>query len=283
MAYEEFKWRCRDGTSMFACEWSPEARSEAKAVIGIIHGMGEHTGRYAHVAQRFIDEGYIVMMFDQRGHGRTAGQRGHTPDYEQLLEGIDLMLAEAEHRSQGLPIFLYGHSMGGNVTLNYILRRKPQIAGAIVTGPWLQLAFMPPSLQVWLARIVNRVYPSFSNNRPMKADHLTSDPEMARRYREDSLNHGFITARFYNCVVSAGLWALNHANELNVPLLLMHGGNDKVTSIHASQQFAERAGSDRCMFKEWPDFLHELHNDTNREEVISDALHWINQQRASST
>ncbi|MDF2667980.1 MAG: lysophospholipase, partial [Paenibacillus sp.] len=95
MAYEEFTWNCADGTAMYACEWSPELRRDTKAVIGIVHGMGEHTGRYSHVAQRFNEDGYAVLLFDQRGHGRTAGQRGHTPDYEQLLEGVDKRLDEA--------------------------------------------------------------------------------------------------------------------------------------------------------------------------------------------
>lgn len=282
MAYKEHEWRCTDGTKMFACEWTPDVRSEAKAIIGIVHGMGEHSGRYSHVAQRFCDEGYIVMMFDQRGHGRTSGQRGHTPGYEQLLEGIDLMLAKAAHQYRDIPLYLYGHSMGGNVTLNYLLRRKPQIAGAIITGPWLKLAFLPPSLQVWIAKIVNRIYPTFSNNRPLKATNLTSDPDMARLYKEDRLNHGYITARFYNSVVNAGLWALEHANELNVPVLLMHGGNDKVTSIQASQEFTERAGSSIITFKEWPNFLHELHNESKREDVMLETLQWLDQQRASA-
>ena len=136
-----FELRCRDGSRRYAAEWEPADEGRPRGVIALVHGMGEHVGRYRHVAEMFTEAGYAVIGFDQVGHGRTEGKRGHTKSYPALLDGIDAMLAEAKKRFPGAPIFLYGHSMGGNVTLNYVLRRKPGIVGAIVTGPWLRLAF----------------------------------------------------------------------------------------------------------------------------------------------
>jgi alpha-beta hydrolase superfamily lysophospholipase len=277
MAYRNFELLCSDSSSRFAYEWKPEDAEQIKAVIAIVHGMGEHVGRYEHVADMFTAAGYAVFGFDQCGHGRTKGKRGHTDSYEALLAGVDEMLAEAKQCYPDLPVFLFGHSMGGNVAINYVLRRKPDIKGAIISGPWLRLAFSPPPLQVVIGRIVERVFPKYTNNRPLNVDHLTSDPQMMEMYRTDSLGHGLITARFFFSVQTAGLWALKHASEWPVPLLLMHGGSDQVTSIQASKRFADAAGP-LCTFMEWPEFRHELHNESKREDVFGTMLDWLRER-----
>jgi alpha-beta hydrolase superfamily lysophospholipase len=275
MRYAEFAWRSKDGTRMFGCEWKPTDKKQIKAVIGIVHGMGEHTGFYTHVAESFTAEGYAVLSFDQRGHGLTEGKRGDSPHYGALLESVDLLLAEMNRRHPELPKFLYGHSMGGNVTLNHILRQKPELTGAVVVGPWLKLVFKPPPLSDLIGWIVERTSPRDTNVYPLAAKRGTSDPEMIRRFVEDPLRHGRITSRFFLGVQLAGLWALAHAGELTVPLLLLHGGDDRITSIKASRQFAIRAGT-LCTFREWPGFRHDLHNELGRKEVFDFVLRWLN-------
>lgn len=282
MRFHPFSWTLSDGTTMSAGEWPAKVdtnRADAPvaspvAVILLVHGMGEHMGRYHHVADMLTNEGYAVLGFDQRGHGRTIGKRGHTPSYESLLEGVDRLFEEAASRYPDVPVLLYGHSMGGNVTANYVLRRKPAVAGAIVGSPWLRLAFAPPQAQVVLGRLVERLYPGFTNKRPMNVDHLTSDPGMAEMYRSDPLGHGNITARFFFGVQRAGLWAIQHAGELSVPMLLLHGDDDRVTSIAASRQFAEQAGA-LCEYREWQGYKHELHNELGREAVFAAIREWI--------
>ncbi|MBO9596842.1 MAG: lysophospholipase [Cohnella sp.] len=275
MAQRELAWTCEDGTRMYGCVWHPEQRSDLRAVIGLVHGMGEHMGRYVHVAQMLNEAGYAVIGFDQRGHGRTEGKRGHAPTYDALMEGVDRLLAEAATGFPGIPVFLLAHSMGGNVALNYLLRKQPDIAGAIVTGPWLKLAFKPPSLQVALGRIIERIYPSYTNNRPLKAANLTTDPEMIRRYLNDPLGHGQITAKFFFSMLRAGRWAIEHANELRVPTLIMHAIGDRVTSSAASKQFADKAGP-LCEWIGWDGFQHELMNELRREEVFETIREWLN-------
>ncbi|RIE03519.1 lysophospholipase [Cohnella faecalis] len=250
-------------------------------MIGLVHGMGEHMGRYGHVGEMFAQTGYVVFGFDQRGHGRTEGKRGHTPSYEALLEGIDWMLTQMRSRYPGVPVFLYGHSMGGNLTLNYVLRKQPELAGAIVSGPWLKLAFAPPSLSLIVGRLVENVFPSYMNDRPISTDRLTSDPDMAAMIRGDRLGHGQITAKYFFSIHRSGLWALNHASELRIPLLLMHGGDDSVTSIEASRKFADHAGP-RCMFVEWPGFKHELHNEKDREAVFAFIRRWLEERTSTA-
>ncbi|SFB09762.1 Lysophospholipase, alpha-beta hydrolase superfamily [Cohnella sp. OV330] len=285
MTFQPFSRTLSDGTVMAAGEWTAGGtnergateRTEAQApsaVVLLVHGMGEHMGRYDHVAAMLNEAGYAALGFDQRGHGRTAGKRGHTPSYEGLLEGVNLLFAEAARRYPGVPVILYGHSMGGNVALNYLLRRKPNVVGAVIGSPWLRLAFAPPQAQVVIGRLVERLYPGFTNKRPMKVEHLTTDPAMAERYRSDPLGHGHITARFFFGVQRAGPWAIQHADELSVPTLLMHGDDDRVTSVAASRQFAERAGP-LCDYREWHGYKHELHNELAREPVLAAIRDWI--------
>jgi len=277
MNEREWGWRSRAGQRVFAREWTPGESAAVGAVVALVHGMGEHSGRYRHVAEALAEAGIATLTFDQLGHGLTEGKRGHAGSYEELLEGIDRLLEEAAGRFPGVPVFLYGHSMGGNLTLNYLLRRKPHVTGAVVTSPWLKLAFEPKALQVVAARLMERIYPKYANNHPLEPTHLTSDPLMLAQLREDRLRHGHITAKFFLEIHRAGKYALAHADELQVPLLLMQGDEDKVTSIAASRQFAERAGK-RCTFREWPGLQHELHNERQRADVLATIRHWLRKE-----
>lgn len=275
MAHRELAWTCKDGARMYGCVWHPE--ETPKGVVGFVHGMGEHMGRYVHVAEMLNAAGYAVIGFDQRGHGRTEGKRGHAPTYDALLEGVDRLLEEASAGYPGVPAFLLAHSMGGNVALNYLLRKQPSITGAIVIGPWLKLAFKPPSLQVALGRIIERLYPSYTNDRPLKAANLTTDPEMIQRYLNDPLGHGQITAKFFFSMLRAGRWAIENASMLRVPTLIMHATDDRVTSSSASKQFAEQAGP-QCEWMGWDGFQHELLNELRREEVFEKIRHWLDRR-----
>jgi len=157
----ETQWKSRDGVQFYARGWEPQA-STPKGVVCLVHGHGEHVGRYDHVGEALSAAGYALLGFDQRGHGRSAGQRGHIPSYEALLDDIALLLEQAMNRYPALPLFLYGHSMGGNEVINYALRRKPALSGVIATCPWLRLAFEPPALKVALGRMMNRIFPAFA-------------------------------------------------------------------------------------------------------------------------
>ena len=139
MAETTLSLKAKDGIQLFVRENIPP---QYRGIICIVHGFGEHGGRYAHVADFFNKQGYAVLAIDNRGHGKTEGKRGHTPSFDSYLDDIDVFLTETKQRLKDVPMFLYGHSMGGNLTLNYVIRRKPTILrGLVVTGPWIRLAF----------------------------------------------------------------------------------------------------------------------------------------------
>lgn len=273
MAIAEWKWKSRDGLELYARGWTAE---NPKAVVCLVHGHGEHVNRYNHVGQAFTEAGYALQGFDLRGHGRSAGQRGHTPSYQTLLGDISDFLADAQNRYPGLPLFLYGHSMGGNQVINYALRYPQGLKGVIATSPWLRLAFEPTPLKLTLAKVMNAIAPSFSQPSELDQAAISRDPEIVSTYAADPLVHDKISARLFTVMHANGLWALEHAAGLKVPMLLMHGSADRLSSAQASKEFAETAGK-MVTLRIWDGFFHETHNEPEKADVIQSMIDWLNE------
>jgi len=261
----------RQGNSFFASEWSPDG--DPKGVIVLIHGLSDHSGRYGHVGTFFASNGYTMIITDLRGHGRSFGKRGHFPHFDVIMDDVAIFLDAARRRHPTVPIVLYGHSMGGNIVLNYLIRRKPVVAGAVVTSPWLRLNFNPPLLMVILATLVNKVFPSVSRPDGVIPSYLSHDEEVAKKYNADPLVHGLITVRTYVEISRAGEYALKHADRVGCPLLLMHGTGDPLTSFSASKEFSENVIVNHT-FKAWNELFHELHNEFEKEAVLGFIKEW---------
>ena len=268
----EWNWKSSDGINMYGHSWAPEG--QIKAVVLLVHGLGEHVGRYEHVAAAFTERGYALLGFDLRGHGKSGGPRGHTPSYQALMDDITEFIKQADTRFPGLPRFLYGHSLGGNLVLNYVLRCRPNLPGVLVTGPWLELAFQPPAFQVKLGKIMNGVFPGFTQKSNLNTKGLSHDQAVVTAYERDPLVHDKITARLFVTTYESGLWALEHAVKFPLPILLMHGSADPITSAKASQLFAERAG-DKVTVKIWDGMYHEIHNEFDQAQVFKVMLDWL--------
>jgi alpha-beta hydrolase superfamily lysophospholipase len=268
----DMNWKTRDGLNVSAQGWEPDGRT--KAVVCLVHGLGEHVGRYNHVGEALTKSGYILTGYDQRGHGKTDGARGHTPAYDNLMDDIEDFLDQAAQRYPDLPRFLYGHSLGGNEVLNYVIRRKPDLAGVIATGPFLRLAFEPPALRVILGRIMNRIAPGFTQASGLETAALSRDQKIVYAYISDPLVHDKISARMFVSVYDSGKWALDHAPEFPLPLLIMHGSADRITSADASRDFAYKGGKDVTLHI-WDDWYHEIHNEVGQAEVFKMMTIWM--------
>ena len=273
----KIKWRfkSKDKLELFAHAFPSE--DPPKAIICMIHGHGEHIERYEHLAHALNDAGYAMIGFDHRGHGQSAGVRGYIPSYETLLDDIEAFIAESNAYYPNTPHFFYGHSMGGNLVLNYALRRKPACKGIISTSPWLKLAFEPPAIQVFLGKMMNKIYPAFIQTSGLETTALSRDPEIVRAYEEDPLVHDKLSASLFVGMYESGLWALEHANEFPLPLFLVHGSADKITSAEASREFAEKAG-EKVTLKIWDGFYHETHNEPEKEDVFKELIAWLDKQ-----
>ena len=272
MQISEWVWQSCDGLDLYARCWEPSGTP--KAAIMLIHGHGEHVTRYDHVAAALTENGYALLGFDLCGHGKSAGPRGHTSSYNAFMDDIASFSEQTGQRYAGLPRFLYGHSMGGNLVLNYALRRKTDLHGVIATGPWLKLAFDPPASQVALGRLMNSIAPGFVQHSKLDTRGLSHDQVVVDTYNNDPLVHDKISARLFVAIYESGLWALEHAAEFPLPLLLMHGAADPITSAKASQEFAQRAG-DKVTLKVWNGMYHEIHNELEKAEVFNTMLDWL--------
>jgi alpha-beta hydrolase superfamily lysophospholipase len=279
MQHFEFGWQTEDGLQLYAQGWQPE--TEPQGVICLVHGLGEHSGRYAHLAAFLNQAGYALLAFDLRGHGKSEGQRGYAPSYEALLDDIAHLLEEAAARYPDRPRFLYGHSLGGNLVITYALRRRLQLAGVIATGPLFRPAFEPPAWKLTLAKIMYSLWPTLTMANELDRQALSRDPEVVRAYNEDPLVHDRLTPRLTIDMLQSGLWALEHAAEFPLPLLLMHGSDDRLTSAQASREFAAQAGH-RCTLKMWDGFYHEIHNEPEQGEVFGCLVEWLNSNLGNS-
>lgn len=245
-----------------------------RAVIFLVHGMGEHAKRYAHVVEYFKNVNIASVAIDLRGHGNSGGQRGHMPSFDHMMNDLTLALAHVTHNYKGIPLFLYGHSMGGNLILNYLLRNADGAMGAIATGPYLRLGFDPPRWKVLLARLSANIYPSLSQPTGLERIALARSSQIIHEYENDPLVHDRMTASFFINIHQAGMNAIARSKELEIPLLLMHGSEDRLTSPEGTKDFHANAGSN-VTFHLMEGLYHEIHNEPEKNQVFKIQLEWI--------
>lgn len=267
-----YTWEAFDGKKLYAQNWQPEITP--KAVICVVHGIGEHSERYSDWALLLNDWEYGVLAIDYRGHGKSEGKRGYIKSYECLMKDIDLLMTKAEELYPNVPKILYGHSLGGNMVLNYVLRRNPKVKAVIASSPWLELVTPPKGLKLAFGRVMNIILPSYTQRRESHKADLTHDAGEIEKYEKDELVHNLVSPRLYFSVCKAGKWAMKNAAKFNVPLLLMHGDEDKVTSHKASEEFARKV-KEKSTLKIWKGLRHELHHETKRADVLNYTLQWV--------
>jgi acylglycerol lipase len=275
MEHFETSWKLSDGLGIFAQGWDPGTGS-SKGVICLVHGIGEHTGRYRSVAEAFNNDGYSFFGADLRGHGRSEGPRGHFPSIEPVLEGIDVLIGQAKIRYPGLPLILYGQSLGGILVLYYTLKRKPAINGVIATSPGLRSAIEQQPVKVIATKILGSLAPKLTIPSGLDVNILCHDQDIINAYKNDPLVHDRITLGFGKTMLPVVKWTLENAGEFPLPLLLLHGKDDSIAFPSGSIDFAAPLGN-KCRLVLYDDAFHELHNESFREEVLKSMTDWIKQ------
>jgi len=274
MEPEKQIWQSSSGKKLFA--WHIKPAATPKAVILIVHGHGEHSLRYVPWAKRFAYHGFLVQSWDHIGHGQSEGRRGHIKYFEQLLFEIDLAITKISHDYPKLPIILYGHSMGGNIALNYAINRLTKLDLLVVTSPWLKLAFPPSPVMEVLSEFLNLVAPFIQIKSTVKPEQISQIPEEVEKYATDPLNHGLITPRLYTSITSSTKYIFGNVSKISIPILLMHGSGDSITSHIATNELSQKIP--KATYIEWSGCYHELHHERERDEVFNSILNWINEQ-----
>ncbi len=272
MKHNEMQWQSNDGLPLFARKWEPEG--DIKGVICLVHGHGEHSGRYNHWAERLTQAGYAVVTMDLRGHGRSGGKRGHAPSYDHYTDDVKLLFDESERSFPGKPCFLYGHSLGGLIALFYLIQRRPKLNGAVITSPMLGGAIMEQKAKVVITRILGSIIPAVGIPTGTELEALTRDKTVIEAYRNDPLVHEQGTMRMGKCMVETILQTFERAYEIDLPLLIMHGTEDRITYSSGSEKLAGLV-SGECTLKLWGGLYHELHNEPEKGEVFTCLKDWL--------
>ncbi len=273
--YSSLNWTSTDGIDFIGYHGTPQ---KPKAVVALVHGIGEHSERYKHLAEFLIEHGYAFAAYDHRGHGRSGGKRGHTPTYNTLVADVEQFLEQVRSFYPDTPIFLYGHSMGGNIVLNYYTHHPDaNLKGIITTGAFVKLAFEPSAFMVALGRFMRNILPGFTQNNQLVLEHISRSPEVIEKYKNDPLVHNKVTATLGIGMIETAKKLYAFKGTTKIPMLIMHGGADKLTSPKGSQRFAENMNGD-VTYKEWPGLFHEIHNEPEKREVFEYLVDWMNRR-----
>ncbi|HMG09674.1 MAG TPA: lysophospholipase [Mucilaginibacter sp.] len=251
----DFKWSYQ-GVNFAGKTWSPKISDQ---VVVIVHGIGEHVGRYAHVANFLNSNGYAVTGIDLYGHGLSDGPRGGSKGIEFAFDYLSAFLNHVRITYQK-PVVLYGHSMGGGLVTGLVLKRRPAINGVIISSPALLIPGIT-RISKLIFGILNTFLANFRVSKGLDMNKLTHSREVIDAFKKDKLNHDRMSIRLAYEMIKNGQWCVENAGQLSIPALLMHGSDDAFTSVTGSRIFAKQAPKHLITFKEWPGGYHELHNE----------------------
>ncbi len=270
-----------DGFSLFYRVWRQDT-GMPHAVFAIVHGQGEHSGRYQNFADYFVPRGYAVYAIDLRGHGRSDGRRGHVDRFEDYFTDVSTLLGFTRNDAPDRPVFLLGHSMGGLIVLAYALRHPEGLAGVISSGAALRLAMAVPGWKLALGNLASGLVPTLAQPNGLSPSWLSHDPAVVEAYQADPLVHDRITARWSTEFFAAQTATLQNAPRLSLPCLILHGGDDRICDPGGSREFFERAGISNKRHVEYEGLYHEIFNEPEQEQVFADVEAWVQSQLQSS-
>lgn len=247
--------------------------SAPKAVMVLIHGFGEHSGRYHHMAGHLSENGVAVLALDLEGHGQMTPKQGVVRSYDIFHADVASLMDEAGKRFAGVPIFLYGHSMGGGIVLNHGLTKAPDIAGYIVSAPLIIPADPVPGPLRAVVKLLRPLLPNMTIKNTVPGNRVSSISNEQTKYENDPLNHGRLGLGLAIDIIEGGEWIGDNADRWQAPLLLMHARRDKLTQFSASEKFATTAKN--CTFKPMDGCEHEMHNDVVRDDIYAMMINFI--------
>jgi alpha-beta hydrolase superfamily lysophospholipase len=263
-----------DGTALFITDWPGEGCEQGRERgILLMHGLGEHCGRHVHVARFFNDAGWSVRTYDHRGHGRSGGARGDTPDDEALLRDAKLVFDDFAQRFSTPPLLL-GHSMGGLFAARFATGALAPIGGLILSSP--ALAIPLSGGQKLLLKTLGAIAPGIGVPNGLPTRYLSHDPAIEEAYRRDPLVHSKITPRLLRAMLAAADFSQAHAATLKIPVLMAVAGDDRLVDASGSDTFFNRLAPGIGSMHRYADYYHEIFNEVGAARVFNDIGAWLN-------
>lgn len=265
-----------DKINLYRRNWLAQGQEIGK--IALVHGLGEHSGRYDQVSTFLNKRGYSLYSFDLRGHGKSEGKRGDTPDFNAFINDLDVFLASIPN-FWDTPHFLYGHSLGAILVTAYELKRKPDLTGLICSGIALHNALEGQTLKLTMVRTLGNLLPHVTLASGLDPRMLSRDPLVVKNYTDDPLVHDRTSLGFASEMLKTITWIWENGKDIRSPMLLMHGGEDRLAYPSSSTELAQLIQSDRTV-KIWDGLYHEIHNEPEKEQVLEFLVEWINNRHA---
>ena len=265
-----------DQRSIFHQCWVPEG--EVTAVIILVHGLGEHSGRYQNVVDALVPQGYAIHALDHIGHGKSDGVRKYVDSFDDFISALQMFSAKVRAQYDDQPVFLLGHSMGGLIASRYLLDYQYEFDGAILSAPALKVDDSVTPLFIWVGRLIAALFPRLGLV-PLGSGMLSRDPAVVQAYIDDPLVcKGKTTARLAAEIVATMADVRTGMPSIELPLLILQGSADRIVHPQGAQLFHEGVGSQDKSLKLYDGWYHELFNEPERELVLDEVLTWLNQR-----
>jgi acylglycerol lipase len=268
----------RDGLQLPTRAWLPDEAGRERAALLLVHGLGEHSGRYDALATRLVREGYAVHAYDQRGHGQAQGPRCQVDRFDRFVEDLGEVVARVRAAHPGRPLALFGHSMGGVVALRAVQTGAADPHALVLSSPALRIGGDVPG---WVKGLLKRLAGPFPGlpTSPVDAAALSRDADVVTAYRRDpAVFHGPVKARIATELLRAGEAALAEARRLGLPSIIVHGKDDRIAQPGASTELHRALDGGDTTLRLYDEGPHELFNDPLRERVLGDVLAWLEER-----
>lgn len=266
------------GAELFCQSWLPDG--DARAVIILVHGYDEHSGRYEYFAKHCTDRGLAVYALDHWGHGKSDGVNGFVPAFSVYHDGVDQRIAALPPEHATLPKILVGHSLGGLIGATYLLEKQSQFAAAVLSGPAIKAADEPSAFLKFISGLLSKLLPKLGVI-ALDSNGVSRDPKVVADYLADPLVSGTkISARLGHEMMKQMDHVQAHASKLTLPLLMLHGEADRLTAVEGSHFLNDNIGSTEKQLKTYPELYHEIFNEPEKDAVLTDMTDWIDARLA---
>jgi alpha-beta hydrolase superfamily lysophospholipase len=256
--------------------WQRFTPARPRATVLVLHGGGDHGGRYPALTAALVKAGFQAALLDFRGHGQSDGRRWHVDAFSDYLHDVDAFVAKlSQDGIAGEQLFLLGHSQGGLIAALWAIGHPRLVSGVVLSSPYFRLALRPPAAKLLAAKLAGRLVPWLPISSGLDVAKLTSDPEMQRWTDRDPLYGRATTPRWFEESNRAQREALRRARDLTAPLLVLAAGADQVADVSAARAFVEAAGARDKRAVVYDGFRHEIFNETRRQEPIGEAIGWL--------